>query len=201
MNITLKNLLPNGDFDSGWSSNTEFPTCTVDFSGDQHLYGTKSAKVTSTITNTDPDSYCVVKSSESIFLVKGHKYYSRCSIYLPDSVVCSKFDGFSLGPSNVNKWTTISSIATIPEYEDWNFSMTLTGLKSPNYVYLDGAMFIDLSKCCGTGSEPSKETMDSVPFFVGEYESEPLPSYSPTYGIYLKVNGTWTCVREYNEST
>lgn len=82
MNITLKNLLPNGDFDSGWSSNTEFPTCTVDFSGDQHLYGTKSAKVTSTITNT-----------------------------------------------------------------------------------------------------------------------EPLPSYSPTYGIYLKVNGTWTCVKEYNEST
>lgn len=44
MNITLKNLLTNGDFDSGWSSDTESPTCTVDFSGDQHLYGTKSAK-------------------------------------------------------------------------------------------------------------------------------------------------------------
>lgn len=75
MNITLKNLLTNGDFDSGRSSDTESPTCTVDFSGDQHLYGTKSAKVMST------------------------------------------------------------------------------------------------------------------------------PSYNPTCGIYLKVNGTWTCVREYNEST
>lgn len=54
MNITLKNLLTNGDFNSGGSPNTEYPDCTVDFSEDRRLYGTKSLKVTSTITNKEP---------------------------------------------------------------------------------------------------------------------------------------------------
>ena len=205
MSITLTNLLTNGDFESGWAVNSN---CTIEFSTEQHLYGTKSLKVTSTNTTVTES---LVNHSGNIDLVKGHKYYARCSIYVPNSLISSGMQCYwpiqepklgnlykqgaekSLESSDVNKWTQLSCINVRDNWDSgsYSFRFDVENIISPNYVYLDGGMLIDLTACYGAGHEPSRNTMDMIPFFVGTYRL-------PPYGIYLKANNKWTCIREYN---
>jgi hypothetical protein len=205
MSITLTNLLTNGDFESGWSVNAN---CTVAFSTEQHLYGTKSLKVTST--NTSKTESLVTQSS-NVNLVKGHKYYVRCNIYVPNSLCTSGMQCYcpiaeptfgdlykqnsnkTIESSDVNKWVQVSNINTRDNWDSgsYPFRFDVEQIVSPNYVYLDGAMFIDLTACYGAGKEPDRETMDKVPFFIGTYNVSHA-------GIWLKVNNAWKCVRDYD---
>lgn len=205
MSITLTNLLNSGDFESGWTVNAN---CNIEFSTDQHLYGTKSLKVTST---NSSKTESLVTHSGNINLIKGHKYYARCSIYVPNNLITSGMQCYCpiaeptfgnlykqgsdkmLESTDINKWVQLSNINT---RDNWNsgsypFRFDVEQIQSPNYVYLDGGMFIDLTDCYGVGKEPDRSAMDKIPFFIGTYKL-------PQAGIWMKVNNTWTCIREYN---
>lgn len=205
MSITLTNLLTNGDFESGWTVNAN---CNVEFSTEQHFYGSKSLKLTST--NSSKHESMTMQTS-NVPLVKGHKYYARCYIYVPNSMCTTGMQCYCplaeplfgylykqdsdkmLESTDVNKWVQLSNINTRDNWDSasYPFRFDVEQIQSPNYVYLDGGMLIDLTTCYGAGKEPDRATMDKIPFFVGTYSLTP-------YGIYLKVNNKWTCIREYS---
>jgi hypothetical protein len=205
MSTTLINLLPNSDFTSGWTVNAN---CTIEFSTEQHLIGNKSLKLTSTNTSSTES---LVNNSTNIPLIKGHKYYVRCNIYVPNSMITSGMQCYTpiaeplfgnlyksgstsqkLESTDINKWVQLSCINTRDNWDSGNypFRFDVENIVSPNYVYLDGAMFIDLTACYGSGKEPDKATLDNIPYFSDK-------KVINQEGVWLKVNNKWVCVRPY----
>ena len=189
----LENLLKYGDFEGeGWTNSS---ANTLAYDTSIKLFGTKSLKVTSKNSS----------KVESVFYhntnppqVKGHKYYVCCHIYLPTAGVTTQMQAYwpeaeplmgsmYVDQSKVGQWQRVSVISTRNNWDsgEKRFRFDLEQFQSPNYVYLDGAMLIDLTDCYGEGNEPSKEWCDAnIPFFTGMIQREVKQAY-------VKIGGAW----------
>lgn len=190
----LENLLQYGDFEGeGWANSSGN---TFAYDTGIKLFGTKSLKVTSKNSS----------KVESVFYhntnppqVKGHKYYVCCHIYLPTAGVTTQMQVYwpeaeplmgsmYVDQSKVGQWQRVSVISTRNNWDsgEKRFRFDLEQFQSPNYVYLDGAMLIDLTDCYGEGNEPSKEWCDNnISFFTNEIKRQVI------LAKYIKINGEW----------
>ena len=82
------------------------------------------------------------------------------------------------------------------------FRFDVEGIRSPNYVFLDGAMVVDLTADFGSGNEPTKEWCDAnIPFIIGSAELISINGRTKINGSikeitkgYTKVNGVWKSI-------
>lgn len=172
----LTNLLSHSDFDNaGWTAGV---SCTISYDSSIKKYGDYSLKVTSTASS----------STENLFYlddypaqVQGHIYYGRCEmyqtvagastgmqIYWPEaepSMGVSSYDS-----SNINTWQIQSFRIVRDSWSSGNqrFRFDVENMSSPNYVYIDGALLIDLTESYGSGNEPDQAWCDvNIPWFSG----------------------------------
>ena len=189
----LENLLQYGDFEGeGWTNSS---ANTFAYDTGIKLFGTKSLKVTS---NNNGKTESVFYHNTNPPQIKGHKYYVCCHIYLPATGATTQIQAYwpeaeplmgsmYIDQSKVGQWQRVSAIST---RNNWNsgeqrFRFDLEQFQKPSYVYLDGAMLIDLTDCYGAGNEPSKEWCDAnIPFFTDMIQRE-------VKRIYIKINGAW----------
>lgn len=172
--ISLTNLLNYGSFENeGWTAGAN---CTLTYDTSIKKYGNYSLKVTSTA-GSSTESYF---STNNPTMVAGHIYYARCEMYQTVAGASSGMQCYwpqaepnmgssTYDSSKINTWQIQSFRAVRSNWSGaQNFRFDVEGIKSPNFVYLDGAMLIDLTATFGSGSEPSKEWCDvNIPFFMG----------------------------------
>lgn len=172
----LTNLLPHSSFDNaGWTSGAN---CTVSYDSTIKKYGNYSLKVTS---NAGSLTECYFYSNSNPPQVKGHIYYGRCEMYQSSSGISSGMQIYwpeaepSMGTSSYDSakagtWQ-IQSFRLIRN--SWasglqKFRFDVEQIRSPNYVYVDGAMLIDLTATYGAGNEPTQAWCDAnIPYFSG----------------------------------
>lgn len=172
----LTNLLPHSSFDNaGWTSGAN---CTVSYDSTIKKYGNYSLKVTS---NAGSLTECYFYSNSNPPQVKGHIYYGRCEMYQSSSGISSGMQIYwpeaepSMGTSSYDSakagtWQIQSFRLIRNSWASGNqkFRFDVEQIKSPNYVYIDGAMLIDLTATYGSGKEPTQEWCDAnIPYFGG----------------------------------
>lgn len=169
---TLTNLLSNSSFENtGWG-NTAY--CTLSYDNTIKKYGNYSLKVTATRTSSGEVYFA---NSTNVNMVQNHIYYTRCELYQTSSV-CSGMQAYwpqaepnmgSASVSETNKWVKCSFRASRTNWSgSQNFRFDIENIVAPNYVYLDGAMLVDLTEAFGSGNEPSIEWCDSnIVYFEG----------------------------------
>ena len=90
--------------------------------------------------------------------------------------------------SKINQWQRISMISIRNNWDSGEklFRFDIEQFQSPNYVYIDGAMLIDLTDCYGEGKEPTKEWCDNnISFFTDGIKRQVITAK------YIKINGEW----------
>lgn len=172
----LTNLLSHSDFDNaGWTSGAN---CTVSYDSTIKKYGDYSLKVTSTASST---TECYFYSDQYPPQIQGHIYYGRCEMYQDTAGVSSGMQIYwpeaepnmgssSYDSSNINTWQIQSFRVVRNSWSSGNqrFRFDVEQIRSPNYVYVDGAMLIDLTATYGAGNEPTQEWCDAnIPYFSG----------------------------------
>lgn len=172
----LNNLLSHSDFDNaGWTSGAN---CTVSYDSTIKKYGDYSLKVTSTASST---TECYFYSDQYPPQIQGHIYYGRCEMYQDTAGVSSGMQIYwpeaepsmgssSYDSSNINTWQIQSFRVVRNSWSSGNqrFRFDVEQIRSPNYVYVDGAMLIDLTATYGAGNEPTQAWCDAnIPYFSG----------------------------------
>jgi hypothetical protein len=169
---TLTNLLSNSSFENtGWG-NTAY--CTLSYDNTIKKYGNYSLKVTATRTSSGEVYFA---NLTNVNMVQNHIYYTRCELYQTSSV-CSGMQAYwpqaepnmgSASVSETNKWVKCSFRASRTNWSgSQNFRFDIENIVAPNYVYLDGAMLVDLTEAFGSGNEPSVEWCNSnIKYFEG----------------------------------
>lgn len=179
----LVNLLPYSSFDStGWTAGAN---CTVSFDTSIKKYGNCSLKVTSTSSSL---TECYFYSTTLPYQIKGHIYYCRCEMYQTVAGVSSGMQSYwpeaepSMGTSSYDSskagtWQVQSFRIVRNNWSSGNlrFRFDVENIQSPNYVYVDGAMLIDLTAAYGSGNEPSQSWCDeNIPYFNGTHIANQL---------------------------
>lgn len=169
---TLTNLLTNSSFENtGWG-NTAY--CTLSYDNTVKKYGDYSLKVTATRTSSGEVYFA---NSTNVNMIQNHIYYACCELYQTSSV-CSGMQAYwpqtepNMGTASVsetNKWVKCGFRASRTNWSgSQNFRFDIENIVAPNYVYLDGAMLIDLTEAFGSGNEPSVEWCNSnIKYFEG----------------------------------
>ena len=169
---TLTNLLTNSSFENtGWSNTSN---CTLSYDNTIKKYGDYSLKVTATRTSSGEVYFA---NSTNVNMTQNHIYYACCELYQTSSV-CSGMQAYwpqaepNMGTASVsetNKWVKCGFRASRTSWSgSQNFRFDVESIVSPNYVYLDGAMLIDLTEAFGSGNEPSVEWCNSnIKYFEG----------------------------------
>lgn len=204
--VTLTNLLTDPSFENnGWTAATN---CTLSYVTSPVKYGSRALKVQSTA-GTATECYFV--QNASVYQTSGHIYYVRCEMY-QESYVSSGMQAYwpqaepsmgtaSFNSSNVGTWTIMSFRLVRSTWGTGNqqFRFDVEGIRSPNNVYLDGAMVIDLTACFGSGNEPTKEWCDAnIKYFEGTKKLSSInmrakidDSIKEISNGYVKINGVW----------
>lgn len=172
----LTNLLSHSNFDNaGWTSGAN---CTIAFDSTIKKYGDYSLKVTSTASSK---TECYFYSDQYPPQIQGHIYYGRCEMYQDTAGVSSGMQIYwpeaepnmgssSYDSSNINTWQIQSFRVVRNSWSSGNqrFRFDVEQIQSPNYVYIDGAVLIDLTATYGSGNEPTQEWCDAnIPYFSG----------------------------------
>ena len=169
---TLTNLLTNSSFENtGWG-NTAY--CTLSYDNTVKKYGDYSLKVTATRTSSGEVYFA---NSTNVNMIQNHIYYACCELYQTSSV-CSGMQAYwpqaepnmgTVSVSEINKWVKCGFRASRTSWSgSQNFRFDVENIVAPNYVYLDGAMLIDLTEAFGSGNEPSVEWCNSnIKYFEG----------------------------------
>lgn len=169
---TLTNLLSNSSFENtGWG-NTAY--CTLSYDTAVKKYGDYSLKVTATRTSSGEVYFA---NSTNVNMIQNHIYYACCELYQTSSV-CSGMQAYwpqaepnmgTASVSEINKWVKCGFRASRTSWSgSQNFRFDVENIVAPNYVYLDGAMLIDLTEAFGSGNEPSVEWCNSnIKYFEG----------------------------------
>lgn len=169
---TLTNLLTNSSFENtGWD-NTAY--CTLSYDNTVKKYGDYSLKVTATRTSSGEVYFA---NSTNVNMIQNHIYYACCELYQTSSV-CSGMQAYwpqaepnmgTASVSEINKWVKCGFRASRTSWSgSQNFRFDVENIVAPNYVYLDGAMLIDLTEAFGSGNEPSIEWCNSnIKYFEG----------------------------------
>ena len=204
--VTVTNLLTDPSFENnGWSAAAN---CTLSYVTSPVKYGSRALKVQSTAGATT-ELYFV--QNALVNQISGHIYYVRCEMY-QESYVSSGMQAYwpqaepSMGTatfnsSDIGKWVKMSFRINRSNWGTGNqqFRFDVESIRSPNYVYLDGAMVVDLTACFGSGNEPTKEWCDeNIPFFEGTVKLSSISmrakvndSIKEISKGYTKVNGVW----------
>ena len=190
----LKNLLKYGDFENqGWIAGSN---CSLTFDSSIKKYTNYSLKVSITRTSVGEAYFYQTVNPP---MVQNHKYYVCCWLYLPTSNSATGMQVYwpeaepTMGTmvadtTKVNQWQKLSLVATRTNWLSGNqkFRFDIEGSISPNYVYVDGAMLIDLTDCYGEGKEPTKEWCDNnISFFTNGIKRQVI------IAKYVKINGEW----------
>ena len=203
---TVTNLLTYPSFENeGWSAAAN---CSLSYSSAHVKYGNYSLRVQSTA-GFATESYFV--QNVAVNQISGHIYYVRCEMY-QESYVSSGMQAYwpqaepsmgtaSVTSSDINKWV-ICSFRIVRN--SWGtgaqqFRFDVEGIRSPNAVYLDGAIVIDLTADFGSGNEPTQEWCDAnIPFGIGTFKLTNINMRAKINGSikeiskgYIKVNGVW----------
>lgn len=169
---TLTNLLTNSSFENtGWG-NTAY--CTLSYDNTVKKYGDYSLKVTATRTSSGEVYFA---NSTNVNMIQNHIYYACCELYQTSSV-CSGMQAYwpqaepnmgTVSVSEINKWVKCGFRASRTSWSgSQNFRFDIENIIAPNYVYLDGAILVDLTEAFGSGNEPSIEWCDNnIVYFEG----------------------------------
>lgn len=192
----LKNLLIYGNFENtGWVN--AYRT-TLAYVTSPTAFGTYSLKVAASDT-TSTETY-FRQNTTATPLVQNHVYYFSCYVYLPTANAATAIEAYwpeaepvmgtmNLDQTKVGQWQRVSVVTSRTNWSSgsYQFRLDVQPMASPNYVYLDGAMLIDLTESYGEGNEPDKTWCDNhISFFEGEISRE----YTGTK-VYIKVNNIW----------
>lgn len=190
----LINLLKYGNFENqGWIAGSN---CSLTFDSSIKKYTNYSLKVSITRTNTGEAYFYQTVNPP---MIQNHKYYVCCWIYLPTNSSATGMQVYwpeaeplmgdmVADTTKINQWQKLSLIATRTNWSSGNqkFRFDIEGSISPNYVYIDGAMLIDLTDCYGEGKEPTKEWCDNnISFFMDGIKRQVITAK------YIKINGEW----------
>ena len=190
----LINLLKYGNFENqGWIAGSN---CSLTFDSSIKKYTNYSLKVSITRTNIGEAYFYQTVNPP---MIQNHKYYVCCWIYLPTSSSATGMQVYwpeaeplmgdmVADTTKINQWQKLSLIATRTNWSSGNqkFRFDIEGSISPNYVYIDGAMLIDLTDCYGEGKEPTKEWCDNnISFFTDGIKRQVITAK------YIKINGEW----------
>lgn len=160
----LTNLLPHSSFDNaGWTSGAN---CTVSYDSTIKKYGNYSLKVTSTASSTTENLFY---SSSLPYQTKGHIYYCRCEMYQTVAGASSGMQAYwpeaepfmgtsTYDSAKINTWQIQSFRIVRSSWASGNqkFRFDVEAMKSPSFIYIDGAMLIDLTATYGSGNEPTQ---------------------------------------------
>lgn len=204
--IILNNILTYGDFENaGWSAASK---CILSYVTNPVKYGSYALKVQST-SSFKTELYFV--QNTTVPQISGHIYYVRCEMY-QQSAVSSGMQSYwpqaepTMGTaiydtSKLNTWQIQSFRTNRSNWGTGNqqFRFDVENIQSPNYVFIDGAMIIDLTSDFGSGNEPTKEWCDkNIPFFLGTLELKNVEMKAKISGsvrniktTYIKQNEIW----------
>ena len=195
-NKYLKNLLIYGNFENtGWINASR---TTLSYVTSPTAFGTYSLKVAASDT-TNTETY-FRQNTTATPLIQNHVYYFSCYVYLPIANAATAIQAYwpeaepnmgtmNLDQTKVGQWQRVSIVVSRTNWSSgsYQFRLDVQSMVSPNYVYLDGAMLIDLTASYGEGNEPDKTWCDNhISFFEGEISRE----YTGTK-VYIKVNNIW----------
>lgn len=199
--IVLTNLLTVGNFENtGWSGGSY--DSSVKKYGNYSLKLTGSTGLPETLSNT----------TAGYPIVQGHTYYGRyeiyhngasgtAGIYMPIAEP-NFIEGQSLGTAG--QWNIVSAVNVRSNWGsgDYQFRIDYNNAYTAGTVWVDGAMWIDLTACFGAGNEPTKAWMDeNIPFFEGTYNYPPVNikakinnNWIDCSGYYTKIDGEWKSI-------
>lgn len=175
-NHILTNLLPHSSFDN--TGQVSGVNCTVSYDSTIKKYGNYSLKVISTASSATENLFY---SSSLPYQTKGHIYYCRCEMYQTVAGASSGMQAYwpeaepvmgtsTYDSTKISTWQIQSFRIVRSSWTSGNqkFRFDVENMKSPSFVYIDGAMLIDLTSAYGSGNEPTQAWCDAnIPYFSG----------------------------------
>ena len=163
----LTNMINNNGFESGninWNFDTQNSTTKIDSTFKKS--GNSSLSFISSSTDTNAIYQSVSLKANHIYYASEYLYLDENSsgytnIYLNDS---RNYANVSFNTLKAKKWNNVSSVFNAETLGNYQYNILVSN--TPNKIYVDNVMLIDLTETFGIGNEPDLEWCNShIKFF------------------------------------